>query len=166
MQGPVVKPPSWHGCLHLEHTPFTFQFNIMSSPTTDPSSTLERKQLRLLALPVEIKQLILTHLSDSLEPTLAILRRTHSCFYHLISKTQLRPEWREQLDSQLHQVETTYPYLMPKAHFICYECLYVLPEHKFNEGIRRSGKHGRMRACPARACSLCETWNRLHGRRD
>lgn len=131
---------------------------------TDPSSTLEGKQLRLLKLPVEIKQLILDHLSDSLEPTLALLRRTHSSFYHLIPKTQLRPKPREQLDSQLDKVETTYPYLLPKAHSICYECLYVLPDHKFNEGIIRSGKHGRKRAC-RRACSLCETWNRLHGRR-
>lgn len=112
----------------------------MSSNPCDFTASPETELPPLLALPLEIKQDIFAYLHDSREPTLAILRRTHSSFYRIIPRSELRSKVPRQLGSQLLRAEARYPYLLPPGHYTCFECLCVLPRNSFSDNETHKGK--------------------------
>jgi len=85
----------------------------------------------LLSLPLEILLQIIDHLTEIPEPSLAILRRTHRVFYHIIPNTAVQ---------QLHTAREWFPYLFPQDHYACFICLTVKPAPSFADRSRARGE--------------------------
>lgn len=82
----------------------------------------------LVNIPLEIKQQIISYLSPIFYPTLSILRRTHTSFYHLISANDIRTKSTPRmLKSQLSIMESRYRHLLPPNTLACYTCMEFLP---------------------------------------
>lgn len=87
----------------------------------------------LLALPLEIKLQIFSYLETDLQPSLMLLRRTHSTFRHMIPINDCIS-----LDSQIKRrrmlvAELKYPFLFAQNHYPCYgPCLAVLEGSQFD----------------------------------
>ncbi len=87
----------------------------------------------LLVLPTELKLQIIKYLADDKSPNLACLRRTHTSFLDIISKSDLRympPPFI--LRGQLLDTELNHCYLLPRHHYPCYKCTAVLPSQNFH----------------------------------
>ena len=104
----------------------------------------------LLALPLELKQLIFNYLSDDedLELSLTILRRTHPILRNVIPRQNLSPNRRLKTihgegfhcwlirvkygrRRQLLMCEQEHPYLFAANFYPCYCCSQVLEENRF-----------------------------------
>ena len=86
----------------------------------------------LLALPIEILRQILGHLTEASDPALAILRRSHPLFYHMIPSADVCGKVsRPIVAQQLRAAQDQYPYLFPPGHYACFACLRVKPEASF-----------------------------------
>ena len=97
-----------------------------------PSESIVQAEPPLLALPVELKLAIISHLPQDEFPTRACLRRTHSSFLTLIPKTHVRSPLSDvDLPNQLLKTELEYVYLLPADHYPCYFCARVLPLEAF-----------------------------------
>lgn len=92
-----------------------------SCPTTSSPKTS-----RLLALPTEVKGQILSHLSNEEEPTLMMLRRTHSSFHRMMPYTAHESKSWVDRERKLLNAEYMYPFSFPPNHYPCYGCLGVL----------------------------------------
>lgn len=98
-----------------------------------PSETIVQALPPLLALPVELKLNIISHIPHDEFPTRACLRRTHSSFLTLIPKTHVRSPLSDvDLSNQLLKTELEYIYLLPADHYPCYFCARVLPLEAFS----------------------------------
>lgn len=95
----------------------------------------------LLALPLEIKREIIANLYYSDDPALAMLRRTHSSFFHIIPKSDIRSKASSSnIHYQLLNVERNYPTILPFLHYTCFKCCQVLPGIRFSDNEKRKGK--------------------------
>lgn len=95
----------------------------------------------LLALPVEILRQIMDYLTESVWPTLALLRRAHRCFYNIIPPSDVREKpSRVALSNQLQCADSRFPYLFPLDHYPCWVCLRVKPIRSFPDDEKFSGK--------------------------
>lgn len=114
----------------------------------------------LLALPLELKQLIFDYLSvdEDLELSLTILRRTHPILRNVIPRQDLSPGRRLKTihgegfhcrlirlkygrQKQLLMCELKYPYLFAAGLYPCYCCSQVLEENHF-EGYKSKYRLG------------------------
>lgn len=123
----------------------------MATPTLPP----------LLRIPMEIKLHIFSYLEGP-EPTLIILRRTHSHFRSVIPKVSLRATLSE-TDYRDHLIAAE-KYangdgrlsLFPPKKLVCFRCFHILPVKKFSNqnftGKRRAGG----KALHKRFCIACE----------
>lgn len=118
----------------------------------------------LLQLPMEIKQKIFSYLEGP-EPTLIILRRTHSHFRNVIPKINLKATLSETdhrdhlVAAENHSKGDSRLSLFPPDHLACFTCLHVLPITEFSDrnSVRKrrfGGDELRMRFCIA--CGLKE----------
>jgi len=86
----------------------------------------------LLSLPLEILLQIIDHLTEVPELSLAILRRTHRVFYHIIPNTAVRDKpSKTRIGQHLHTAQEWFPYLFPQDHYACFICLTVKPAPSF-----------------------------------
>ena len=96
----------------------------------------------LLTLPTEMKLHIISYLLDTedfgdFDPSLIILRRTHSTFRAIIPSTPYGPPVLDDLmlryarEKRLLQAERHHPYLIPPNKFPCYGCQLVLDSSTF-----------------------------------
>ncbi|KAF6217963.1 hypothetical protein HO133_006375 [Letharia lupina] len=122
-----------------------------------PSKLVEQKLPPLLALPVELKWQIISHLDHDEYPSLACLRRTHSSFLNVIPKAQIRSELSDtELSNQLLKTELDYAYLLPVVHYPCYICARVLPIWEFaTTPCRRSDRLDDEPYWGRRSCEDC-----------
>ncbi len=129
-------------------------YNILSL-LTQPQTTLSRlfqcfKRCNpmsnpnipsLLSLPLEILLQIIDHLTEIPEPSLAILRRTHRVFYHIIPNTAVRDKpSKTRIGQQLYTAREWFPYLFPQDHYACFICLTVKPAPSFADRSRARGE--------------------------
>ena len=97
----------------------------------------------LLALPVELKSNIISHLPHDEYPSRACLRRTHSAFFQLIPKADSLSQLPLiDLADQLLRTELDNAYLLPPDHYPCYFCLRVLPLAAFQNSYRGGRRCG------------------------
>lgn len=124
----------------------------------DPPLDLIKQALPpLLALPVELKIEIISHLSHDEYPSLACLRRTHSSFLNVIPKAHIRSKLSEtDLCNQLLKTELEYAYLFPPDHYPCYFCARALPLDAFTINHVRQLDHGDgKKYLSSRSCKDC-----------
>lgn len=129
------------------------------------SASTEQALPLLLALPVELKLEIISHLPHDEYPSRACLRRTHSSFLQLIPKTDIRSKLSDtQLSYQLLKTELEYPYLFPPDHYPCFFCARVLPMDAFVDTVSNQSAHGLFP--DRRCCCDCRTLKRSSYRRS
>lgn len=108
----------------------TLSFDYHKMTAVQPSDTVLPP---LLALPTELKLQIFSYLDDDSQPSLMLLRRTHSTFRHIISAKDCIG-----LDSKIKRkrmlvAEHKYPFLFARDHSPCYgSCLDVLEGSQFD----------------------------------
>lgn len=96
---------------------------------------------RLLELPIDVMRDIISHLHYSADPALAMLRRTHTSFFHIIPRTDIRSKATESdLRGQLLTIERSFNTLLPPNHLACFQCLRMLPSARFGDSERCNGK--------------------------
>ncbi len=96
---------------------------------TTSISTAPNPPVTLLTLPLDIIKEIFDYLTHDNEPTLAILRRTHSSFLAAIPKSDLRTKpTAKELCQQLRTAYHSFNYLLPIDHVPCYYCNIVGPK--------------------------------------
>ena len=129
------------------------------------SRSTEQVLPHLLALPVELKLAIISHLPHDEYPTRACLRRTHSSFLQLIPKADIRSKLSDtELSDQLLKTELEYAYLFPPDHYPCFFCARVLPLDAFNDSISNSCAHSPFKR--RRSCRDCRMLKRSSYRRS
>ena len=110
------------------------------------SGSTEKALPPFLALPVELRLEIISHLPHDEYPSRACLRRTHSSFLQLIPKADIRSKLPDtELSNQLLKTEMEYAYLFPPDHYPCYMCARVLPLGAFDDTV--SDPHAQYRSC-------------------
>ena len=112
------------------------QIALHASP--DPSFT------PILALPLELKLLIISYLSDDEDGhsifTMMILRRTHPAFRDIVPRDHRFASNSNTLKrTLLYLAETKFPYLIPLSHYPCYGCRKVLHRSHFDLDIESWG---------------------------
>ena len=99
----------------------------------------------LLALPPEILFRIIDCSVGTSDPTLALLRRTHRVFFHLIPPADVRSRTsKKNIAQQLCAAEERYSFLFPPDHLVCFTCLYGKPKTSFaDDKLTQRAKWGR-----------------------
>lgn len=117
----------------------------------------EPSSARLLTLPPEILLKIIDSSIEHPEPTLALLRRTHRCFFSLIPRRDVRNKpSRAALNDQLRIAESNFSFLFPPDHFACLSCLRVKPAWRFPDNFEI------LKQSPEGFCLQCGIWLRLY----
>lgn len=143
--------------------------NNMATPT--PFETAPTPPLPpLLVLPLELKLQIISHLQETQDCSLRILRRVHSSFRHIINPHGPSTCPDSVRKAELQTAEDKHPYLFPPDHFPCYCCYDVFPGSSFNYYYLDCGhvcdwiyrRHGDWTEKDAlretRRCNGCQRW--------
>lgn len=166
--------PRLEPCINT--TPSVPETSDPTSSTTSPRVMLPDKATatdpsysHLLSLPLELKREIIQYLVHGPEPSIAILRRVQTHFRDIIPKGKGRAQLsKEDARAQLLKAESYVfdfhycPQLtplklrlfLPDNFYPCYECINVLPDHKFGDNMRNKKKYGSERA-HTRICLEC-----------
>ncbi len=87
----------------------------------------------LLALPVELKLQIFSYLKNDSQPSLMLLRRTHSTFRQIISAQDCVGVDNNLTKTRMLVAEQDYPFLFAPNQYPCYVCLKVIDQSGFDK---------------------------------
>lgn len=87
----------------------------------------------LLALPVELKLQIFSYLKNDLQPSLMLLRRTHSTSRQMISAQDCVGVDNKTTKIRMFAAEQNYGFLFTPTQYPCYNCLKVIDRSGFDQ---------------------------------